>query len=329
MRVAYIVLVASVACSSELRTYDREVDSDDLEVNSAGMTIIVNDTGSGAIKQQEQSSLPAEHEKITFSAYAEVTAADIVEIVLLLDSKLAEEQKKQLARGSDALLKHIINSHWKIAVADLDTTTYPTSFITKYVNYTDYDKQFATAIESGTMPSAGQQPGASQPQYPGKRHWQRGTLRVFIIITAQSLADTNLDKNAMLVAEEHAHRTRVYALLNADNNNAGFINWKNTQDKHVLNGYASLSSNNNKALKEFSADIAHALRGMFAIPPPPGKIPRSDNYAIAQIKVFNAPEGEKEQDGFIHDSHYQVKQNVVFTQAQFSDGACIDVTLQP
>ena len=342
MRIAYLVLVASVACSGDIISYDREVNSGDHEASLANITTAVGNAGSGAMKQQAQNTLPAEHEKITFSTYAEVTAADIVEVVLLLDSKLADEQKKQLAGSSDALLKHIINSHWKIAAANLNTTTYPTSFITKYVNHTDYDKQFATAITSATtpvvaqpigtgqVPSAGQVPGDWAQQEAWQQAWQRGTLRVFIIITPQSFADTNLDKNDMIVAEEHAHRTKVYALINTADNKEGFINWKNDKDKHVLSRYASLASNNNKALAEFSADIAHALRGMFAIPPPhPQAIPPSDNYAIAQMKVFNAPEGEKEQDGFIHDSHYQVKQNFIFTRAQFSEGVCVDVTLQP
>ena len=327
MRIAYLVLVASVACSGEIRIYDRDSKSSDHKGKSADKTVAVGDTGANAIKQQAQNSLPAEHEKNTFSTYAEVTAADIVEIVLLLDSKLEDKQKKQLAGGSDALLKHIINSHWKIAVADLNTTTYPTSFITKYVNYADYGKQFATAVKSGTAPSTGQPSGV---EGAGGRNWQQGMLRVFIIVTPQSFADTKLDKNAMIVAEEHAHRTKVYAIINTDSNKEGFINWKNAQGKHVLSRYASLSSSNNKALAGFSADIAHALRGMFGIPPHPHQaIPPSGDYAIVQMKVFNAPEGEKEQDGFIHDSHYQVKQGVVFTRAQFSEGVCVDVTLQP
>ena len=338
MRVVCImVLVIGVACSDEIIAPDRVALNDDSEAvkavevveasSVANVTIVVDDARSGAIKQQAQSSLPAEHEKITFSTYAEVTAADIVEIVLLLDSELADEQKNQLAGGSAALLQHIINSHWKIAVVDLNTTTYPTSFITKYANYTDYNKQFAAAITSVAMPKEEQQSGAKQQGVKGGQ--QRGKLRVFILVTPQSFADTKLGENEMIIAEEHAHRTKVYALVNTDGNSEGFINWKNDSGRHVLSRYASLASDNSKALAEFSADIAQALRGMFAIPSPPKAILSSDTYTIAQMKIFNAPEGEKEQEGFIHDSHYQVKQNIVFTRAQFSEGVCVDVTLQP
>ena len=94
--------------------------------------------------------------RLPFQPYAEVTAADVVEIVLLVDSELAAEQQEKLAKGVDALLKHIINSNWHLAVADLAATAYPTKFITKYANYADYGQQFAAALgadqETGSAP---------------------------------------------------------------------------------------------------------------------------------------------------------------------------------
>lgn len=54
---------------------------------------------------------------------------------------------------------------------------------------------------------------------------------------------------------------------------------------------------------------------------------RAEDVTIAQLKVFNAPEAKEAQEGFIHDSHYQVKERIIFTRAKFVEGTCVDVTL--
>ena len=180
--VAYILLATSIACSSG--TSSRS--------GAAATTAVGNDDTAGAMQGQPQGSLPADHEKITFSTYAEVTAADVVEIVLLVDSELAAEQQEKLAKGVDALLKHIINSNWHLAVADLAATAYPTKFITKYANYADYGQQFAAALgadqETGSAPdTAAPAPDTGQLNELSRRDASAQAVRVFIIVTAKSL----------------------------------------------------------------------------------------------------------------------------------------------
>ena len=333
--VVYILLVTSIACRGGASNRD-----------SSAATVVVGDgNAAGAIQEQSQGSLPSDYEKFTFSTYAEVTAADVVEIVLLVDSELAEEQKEKLAKGIDALLKHIINSNWNIAVADLEATAYPTKFITKYANYADYSKQFSAAIGVGkgageTPDTEGQAPDADQLAGLNPRQPQAATLRVFIIVTAKSFSDTKLEESKVVIAdEEDVHLTKVYAILNTEEGLDGFLNWKNEQDKSMINRYGSLQSDYKRVLEEFSADIANTLRGVFIAPSlPAGALqhrvgagasnPAGEDVAIARIKVFNAPDEEEEQKGFIHDSHYQVKKNVIFTRAKFVEGVCVDITLE-
>lgn len=324
--VAYILLTICIACHGDIDS-DREA-----------VTAAVGDNDSAdAIQQQPQGSLPEDHEKITFSTYAEVTAADVVEVVLLVDSDLFEENKKQLAEAIDALLKPIINSHWRIAVSDIELATYPTSFITKYANYANYSKQFVAALGVGKedeTPSTQVQPSVSRPQRS-----QPVTLRAFIIVTTKSLADTKLEDNKFILAEaETVPLTKVYAILNTEEGLDDYLNWKNAQGQHVLSRYGSLQANYKRALEEFSADVANTLRGVFVAPPLPasavqaalmtgGANQAGEDVAIAQIKVFNAPEGKEEQKGFINDSHYQVNKRKIFTRAKLSEGICVDVTL--
>ena len=246
--------------------------------------------------------------------------------------------KKKLAEEIYSLLKHIINSNWNIAVADLDTTSYPTSFITKYANYANYGKQFSAALsvdeDEETTPNA-PAPNAPFPHW-GRQQAQPVTLRAFIIVTDKSFADANLEENKFVLAkEEDLHLTKVYAILNSEGHD-GFLNWKNEQDEAVLSRYGSLQGNYKRMLEEFSADMANTLRSIFTVPPQPsgaaqswlgaGAAGQGQDVAIAQIKVFNAP-NEDVEDGFIHDSHYYVKKNTVFTRAKFIEGICVDVTL--
>ena len=333
--VAYILLVMSIACS----------DSASNRSGEAATAVVGDDDTAGAIQEQPQGSLPADYEKFTFSTYAEVTAADVVEIVLLVDSELAAEQKEKLAKGIDALLKHIINSNWNIAVADLVATAYPTKFITKYANYADYSKQFSAAIgvskEAGeTSDTAGQVPAAGAQAGLNQQQSQAAILRVFIIVTAKSFSDTKLEENkVVLTDEEDAHLTKIYAILNTEEGLDDFLNWKNEQDKSMINRYGSLQSDYKGMLEDFSDDIANTLRGIFFSPPLQADAfqrrlitgasnPAGEDVAIAQIKVFNAPDKEETPDGFIHDSHYQVKKNRIFTRAKFVEGICVDITLE-
>ena len=293
------------------------------------VTFVVGEDRQNAVRDTPQSSLPADYKKITFSTYAQVTPAAKVEIVLLVDTELTAEQN--LAEGIDSLLEHIINSNWHIAVAALDTTAYPTKFISKYANYTDYGKQFATAINASKAPATTGQTSHTAGQAV--------TLRAFIIITDKSFTDTKLaDNQAILAEEEHAPLTKAYAILNTGGNLDGYLNWQNTQGKYVISRYGSLQANYKKVLEEFSADIANTLRGIFVIPPLPPSVLQEriaatagqeagEDKGIAQVKVFNAPDDAAAQNGFIHDSHYQVKQNTVFTRTKLSEGTCVDVTL--
>ena len=341
MRVAsYILLAMSFACSGNTSNRQRA---------SEATAAVGEDETAGAIVETAQGSLPTDHERMTFSTYAEVTAADVVEIVVRVDNELDTQVKEKLAAGIDALLKHIINSNWRVALSELDTTAYPTQFITKYTDYASYAKKFAAALGVGkaeptTAPQPKRAPEAEQPVSSEPRAGLEPrsapavTLRVFIIVTAQSLAETKLatDK-AVLADREDAPLTKVYAILNTAEGIDDYLNWKNAQDKNVLSRYGALQSNYPSMLEDFSADIANTLRGIFLVPPTPSDIvqnnlepkrqARAEDVTIAQLKVFNAPEAKEAQEGFIHDSHYQVKERIIFTRAKFVEGTCVDVTL--
>ena len=328
---AYILLATIMACSGSKDNHD----------SSEATAAVGGDNLGNAIQGQPQGTLPDDYEKVTFSTYAEVTAAYKVEVVLLVDTELSAEQKKSLAEGIDSLLKHIINSNWNISVAALDAAAYPTKFITKYANYADYRKQFNAALGAGKedgTPNA--QPPNAQIPYLGQPQAQPAILRAFIIVTDKSFADTNLEENKFVLAKEaDLHLTKVYAILNSEGHD-GFLNWKNEQDEAVLSRYGSLQGNYKRMLEEFSADMANTLRGIFTVPPQPsgaaqnlfgagagaGAAGQGQDVAIAQIKVFNSPD-ETDTEGYIHDSHYQVKKNTVFSRAKFIEGICVDVTL--
>ena len=179
----------------------------------AATASVGSDGSANALQDNPQGTLPANYEKITFSTYAEVSAADVVEIVLLVDAELSAERKKQLAQAVDALLKPIINSHWRIAVADTELAAYPTKFITKYANYADYSKQFAAAL--GVDAATAQPQAHTTPA--GQQQAQPAILRAFIIVTAQALSDTKLAENDIVLADkEAAHLTKVYAILGTE-----------------------------------------------------------------------------------------------------------------
>ena len=298
--------------------------SDGIDNDRGKVTVRVGDAEStNALQDKPQGTLPANYKKITFSSYAEVTAADVVEIVLLVDAELSAERKKQLVQAVDALLKPIINSHWRIAVADTELAAYPTKFITKYANYADYSKQFAAAL--GVDAATAQPQAHTTPA--GQQQAQPAILRAFIIVTAQALSDTKLEENDIVLADkEAAHLTKVYAILGTEDGLDGYLNWTNAQAKHVLSRYASYQADYKIVLGQFAADIANTLRGIFSVPPHTNRAGNED-VAIAQLKVFNNPNEEEGQDAFIHASHYRVKKNIIFAHAKFVEGICVDVTL--
>ncbi len=346
----WVLLVTSIACSSSSHSSRGSSDAVTMAVG--------NSDTAGAIREQPPGSLPDGYERLTLSTYAEVSAVDVVEVVLLVGSGLSTQQRENLAKGIDALLKHIINSNWSIAVADLEATALPTKFITKYKNYADYSQQFAAALGVGKevevaddraepAPAAEQLPSAQQPLLPAKQPLlpaqqlekfaphRTVMLRAFIIVTNKNFSETKLAENKVILAEEAnaAPLTRVYAILHTEDGLDDYLNWKNAEGKHTLSRYGSLLTNYKSMLEDFSADIANVLRGVFFVPPVPqqaGSQASDADVAIAQIKVFNAPASEQEetQEGFIHASHYQVKKRRIFTQAQFVEGVCVDITLE-
>jgi len=338
----YVLLAMLIACSSN--SSNRR--NGDATATASATAAVGEDETAGAVQKQSQGSLTPD-QKITFSTYAEVTAADVLEIVVRVDSELDTQQKEKLAAGIDALLKHVINSSWSIAVTDLDTTAYPTQFITKYANYADYGKKFAAALGVGKadeQTTDPQQKQASETEQPTPQ-WAvpkpSVALRAFILVTDQSLAYTKLATDKAVLADtEDALPTKVYAILNTADGIDDYLNWKNARDKNVLSRYGSLQADYASMLEDFSADIANTLRGIFIVPPTPSG---AEDVAIAQLKVFNVPEtaeakdkedkeakdkeDKEAKDGFIHDSHYQVKERRIFTRAKFVEGTCVDVTL--
>lgn len=198
--------------------------------------------------------LPSPRAKLyTESFYADVTPSDHLKITFLVDdSETMTTYRQKLSTSISAVLKHVINSNWSIAVTTLQATSYPKATISKYKNTFDYKKEFAQSVLTLQQTDA------------DSREEKDGTIRAFIIVTNEDLTTeirTNVEK--MLSSE---HIKRVYALLNTEGKSNSFISWSNSQGERVINRYGSLHIDNlDLPLQEISRDMAAVLRSNFLL----------------------------------------------------------------
>ena len=186
----------------------------------------------------------------TESLYADVTASDRLQIVFLVDdSATMTKVRQKLSTSLSALLKHVINSNWSIAVTTLHAQSYPRASITKYQDSFDYEKKFARAV-------------MDLQQTTRSSHDNEESVRAFVIVTDSDLTQaTQVNVENMLAT---GNNNRVYALLDTDNNSSDFITWRDAQDEKVINRYASLAIEDYALpLQEISRDLASVLRSNF------------------------------------------------------------------
>lgn len=187
----------------------------------------------------------------TESFYADVTASDRLQIVFLIDdtAEMAESRQK-LSTALAAMLKHVINSNWSIAVTTLHISSYPQATITKYKDSFDYEKKFAQAVTD-----LKQVTGAERKQ-------AKDSVRAFVIVTDKDLtADIRYNVEKMLTEKGN---NRVYALLNIEGGSSAFIDWSDSQGQKIVNRYASITMEDYALpLQEMSRDLASMLRSSF------------------------------------------------------------------
>ena len=187
----------------------------------------------------------------TESVYADVTASDRLQLVFLLDdsSALVKERQK-LATALPAILKHVINSNWSIAVTTLHAASYPQTTINKYKHSFTYEKLFSQAVTTLSQAAAADDGEA------------KDSVRAFVILTDGSLtAATRHNMESMLAS---GYINRVYALLDTEGGSSSFIEWSNARGEKVINRYASLAVDDySLPLQEMSSDLASVLRSNF------------------------------------------------------------------
>ena len=186
----------------------------------------------------------------TESSYADVTASDRLQIVFLVDdSETMDKQRQKLSTTLAAMLKHVINSNWSIAVTTLHAQNYPQASITKYEDSFDYEKKFSQAV-------------MDLQQVTRSKYDNQESVRAYVIVTDQDLTqDTRINVENMLTM---GNNNRVYALLDTDGNSDAFLAWRDTNGEKVINRYASLTMEDYALpLQEMSRDLASVLRSNF------------------------------------------------------------------
>ncbi len=228
---------------------------DDAYLDEDGDIPYIYTTGNAESRRQlslsSSAPLPNVATKIyTESLYADVTASDRVEIVFLVDdSATLTRTRQKLSTSLAAMLKHVINSNWSVAVTTLHAQNYPRAIITKYKNSFDYEKKFAQAVTDLT-------------QITKTKSDNEDSVRAFVIVTDADLASetrTNVEK--ML---EVGNNNRVYALLDTDGEGSALVAWQNAAGEKIIHRYASLRSEDfTLPLQEMSRDLASVLRSNF------------------------------------------------------------------
>ena len=238
-----LILCLSIACGDD----DSHVASDkEHYIYTSG-----NAESRGRLALSSSAPLPKVTKLIyTESFYADVTASDRLQIVFLVDDSATMAQARQkLSTSLAAMLKHVINSNWSVAVTTLHTRNYPQASITKYDDSFDYEKKFSQAVMDLKQ--------ATKPERDDKEH-----VRAYVIVTDNDLTEeTRTNVENMLAA---GNNNRVYALLDTDGNSSAFIDWRDAEGEKVINRYAALKIENYALpLQEMSRDLASVLRSNF------------------------------------------------------------------
>ena len=187
----------------------------------------------------------------TESIYADVNASDRLQLVFLLDDSAAlVKERQKLATALPAMLKHVINSNWSIAVTTLHAASYPQPTISKYEHSFAYEKLFSQAVTTLSQAAAADSDEA------------KDTVRAFILLTDDALSSETRHNVEKMLASGYINR--VYALLDTEGRSSSFIDWRNARGEKVINRYASLAMEDySLPLQEMSSDLASVLRSNF------------------------------------------------------------------
>lgn len=254
----------------------------------------------------------------TESLYADVTASDHLQIIFLIDDDVTMAKPRQkLSTALAALLKHVINSYWSIAVTTLHTTLQPRATITKYKDSFDYEKKFAQAVMDLKQVTNAELETA------------KDSIRAFVIMTDKDLTpEIRQHIEAMLALSINK---RVYALLNSDNGSSALIDWRDAEGQKVINRYASITMEDyTLPLLEMSRDLASVLRSNFFLRGYRSlegqQVVFSGDYFDAKV-VWNP--SRSGQTGHIGTGNLQQVEDraarTFFVNSKLPNGMCIDV----
>ena len=254
----------------------------------------------------------------TESIYADVIASDRLQLVFLLDDSttLAKERQK-LATALPAMLKHIINSNWSIAVTTLHTAAYPQTTIDKYKHSFAYEKLFSQAVTTLSQAAAADDGEA------------KDTVRAFVLLTNGALTpETRRNIENMLAS---GHINRVYALLDTQGSSRSFIEWRNTRGEKVVNRYASLAIDDySLPLQEMSSDLASVLRSNFFLRGyrslEGGQVTFVGDYLNAKVAVNPSRSGRIghiSTDNIVHSKDKNAHN--IFINSRLPKGMCLEV----
>ena len=254
----------------------------------------------------------------TESIYADVTASDRLQLVFLLDDAAAlGKERQKLAAALPAMLKHVINSDWSIAVTTLHAAAYPQATISKYEHSFDYEQLFSQAVTA--LPQAAAADGGEA----------QDTVRAFVLLTNGALtSETRHNVEKMLTS---GYINRVYALLDTEGRSSSFIDWRDARGQKVINRYASLAMEDySLPLQEMSRDLASVLRSNFFLRGYRSlegrQVTFDGDYLQAKVAVNPSRSG---QTGHVHPDNivrgHDKNARHIFINSRLTKGMCLDV----
>lgn len=306
-----LLLMLSAACGDE-----------DNHLSEEGETYLYthdNADQRGKLSLSASTQLPQATTTVyTESFYADVTASDRVQIIFLIEDTAEMAQSRQkLSTALAALLQHVINSNWSIAVTTLHSASSPQATITKYKDSFDYEKKFSQAV-------------TDLKQVGGAKHKAaENGVRAFIIVTDKDLSQQTRANVEKLLAE--GGNNRVYALLDVASGSSALLDWRDAQGQKIINRYASLALEDyTLPLREMSRDLASILRGNFFLRGYRSlegrRVAFSGDYFDAKV-VWNP--SRSGQTGHIGSDNLQRGENktarTFFIDSKLPAGMCIDV----
>ena len=306
-----LLLALSTACGDEEHHVGEEEE------------IYIYTTGNAESRKQLSLSASTQLPSVTTttyteSLYADVTASDRLQIIFLIDDNVEMAKSRQkLSSTLAALLKHVINSNWSIAVTTLHATYQPQATITKYEDSFDYEKKFTEAVmDLKQAASAG-------------RKAAKDSIRAFVIVTNSDLT-SEIRQNIERMLEEGGNR-RVYALLDTSEDSSAFIDWHDAQGEKVINRYASITMKDYALpLQEMSRDLASVLRSNFFLR---GYRSLEGRQVVFNGDYFNAKvawnPSRSGQTGHVnHESLQQGEDKdsrTFFINSKLTSGTCLDI----